>query len=110
MFRNKVHVLFDIRLKNKVDVVAHPLTNDQSVVMKMEDMLKFLTQINHFPTFLPLNDLDSTTHTTDKTVNSVTTVNSVNNVKKGEVNILGITVKKYENFPEWYSQVCFHHY
>ncbi|EAN33410.2 proline--tRNA ligase [Theileria parva strain Muguga] len=102
---NKVHVLFDIRLKNKVDVVAHPLTNDQSVVMKMEDMLKFLTQINHFPTFLPLNDLDSTTHATDKTVNSVTTVNSVNNVKKGEVNILGITVKKYENFPEWYSQV-----
>uniref|UniRef100_A0A3B0MTG1 Proline--tRNA ligase n=1 Tax=Theileria annulata TaxID=5874 RepID=A0A3B0MTG1_THEAN len=102
---NKVRVLFDIRLKNKVDVVAHPLSNDQSVVMKMEDMLKFLTQINHFPTFLPLNDLDSTTHVNNIDKNTVNSVNTNEKNKKGEMNILGITVKKHENFAEWYSQV-----
>ncbi|UKK00122.2 prolyl-tRNA synthetase [Theileria orientalis] len=102
---NKVDVLFDIRLKNRNQIVAHPLTNDESVVMNMEDMLKFMSEMNHKPKFVALNDEDCS-----KTVDLIDRSpregdnSKQQGGKKGDLNILGITVKKEENFPEWYSQ------
>lgn len=99
-------VLFDIRLKNRNQIVAHPLTNDESVVMNMEDMLKFMSEMNHKPKFVALNE-DDCAKTVDFIDRSPREVDSSKQPtgKKGDLHILGITVKKEENFPEWYSQV-----
>ncbi|AFZ80456.1 prolyl-tRNA synthetase, putative [Theileria equi strain WA] len=101
---NKVRLLFDSRLKERKDIVAHPLHNEESIVMSLEDMTKFLREVNHEPTFMPMNEQDAAA--LGEPVAKPTEAKSAKQAaKSNDLNILGITVKKEENFAEWFTQV-----
>ncbi|GBE62174.1 prolyl-tRNA synthetase [Babesia ovata] len=93
---NEVKVLLDERIKEKKEIMAHALHNATSICISPSDLVRFLNEHGHEPTFVatageeaeaaPVSEAPAPT-TTDK-----------------EGHILGVTVKKSTNFSEWYTQ------
>ncbi|KAK2197149.1 bifunctional YbaK-aminoacyl-tRNA synthetase-associated domain/Prolyl-tRNA synthetase [Babesia duncani] len=88
----KVKLLLDERLKEKKTILSHPLHNAATIEMPLEDYFVFFRHLNHEPEYINFDPLPPSEPTPPKS-------------KEKEGHILGVTVKKAENFTEWYTQV-----
>ncbi|ORM40612.1 Proline--tRNA ligase [Babesia sp. Xinjiang] len=103
--KNEVKVLLDERIKEKQEIMAHALHNTTSICISTEDLVRFLKENNHEPTFVATQGEDSEKEVakTEQTDGPAAEQPAPACVDK-EGHILGITVKKDVNFPEWYIQ------
>ncbi|KAK1937407.1 putative prolyl-tRNA synthetase [Babesia divergens] len=93
---NEVTVLLDERIREKKEVLVHTTHNAESVCISIDDLVRFLKENNHEPTFVVTSgELEE-----QKPVAAPAAAAGTD--KEGH--ILGITVKKTANFPEWYTQ------
>ncbi|GFE55384.1 prolyl-tRNA synthetase [Babesia ovis] len=98
--KNEVTVLLDERIKGQREIMAHPLHNTKSVCISTEDLVRFLKENNHEPTFVATYGEESEGQSATQPTAAPPAVVTAD--KEGH--ILGITVKKETNFPEWYTQ------
>lgn len=74
----------------------HTTHNAESVCISIDDLVRFLKENNHEPTFVV------TSGELEEQKPAAAPAAAAGTDKEGH--ILGITVKKTANFPEWYTQ------
>ncbi|KAK1441761.1 prolyl-tRNA synthetase [Babesia gibsoni] len=92
---HEVTVLLDERIKEKNEVMVHTTHNSESICIALDDLVMFLKEHNHEPTFV-------VTSGEEENKPAAEAAQQVPAEKEGH--ILGVTVKKSVNFPEWYTQ------
>ncbi|MBL1404535.1 MAG: DNA-binding protein [Hyphomicrobiales bacterium] len=58
----KVVVIIDAPLLENEFINAHPLTNTMTTTISKEDLLAFLTHVNHAPKIVQLSEIDDNAH------------------------------------------------
>ncbi|GIX65764.1 prolyl-tRNA synthetase [Babesia caballi] len=96
--KNEVKVLLDERIRSKPEIMAHPLHNAASICISTDDLIRFLKENEHEPTFI------ATCGNEEAAGDAAPAVAQAGAAGDKEGHILGVTVKKSENFPEWYTQ------
>lgn len=120
--KNVVKLYFDSEIEKMEEVVIHPLHNYSSITLRRADVIKFCEFYKHSPQYVQVEndsgnenikreDTEVDDQRAGKSVLKIKGGDAKNNTsasidKKGEdMKLIGLTAKKNENFPEWYTQV-----
>lgn len=98
-----------------VDIInVHPLRNDRTVSIAPADLLRFLEHINHKPTIVDFSvsstiakSAEASKQTKAPKVGKPNVSNEAEDTSKNlkKETLLGLSVKKEEDFANWYTQV-----
>lgn len=98
----KVKWIVDNKIKDNTLVLVHPIQNDYTFEVKFVDILNFLN--NPTIEYIDFNNLENENDDnkdTDQQNKKNTKVKKDKKVDNEEVELLGITYKREEDFPEW---------
>eukprot|EP00400_MALV-I_sp_L67-5_P000385 gene385-679_t len=112
---NKVQFLLDSRIKGCQKVWGHPLHNEASSLVTVDELVKFATACGHEPTWIecveqgaaPAGGYPKKEEKKEAKAPAKQQPKKKKEKKEDvhDSSMLGITVKKSEDFSEWYTQV-----
>ncbi|CBZ55652.1 putative prolyl-tRNA synthetase [Neospora caninum Liverpool] len=106
--KNEVTLVFDKDMKENPDLVVlvHPLHNKATVALKAADLLKFVEACGHSVTWIDIDEAVKLAAAPAGGAEKAKTPAKAPAAKEtvNDSSMLGVTVKKDENFPEWYTQ------
>eukprot|EP00922_Rhytidocystis_sp_ex-Travisia-forbesii_P028299 GHVS01041538.1.p1 GENE.GHVS01041538.1~~GHVS01041538.1.p1 ORF type:complete len:698 (+),score=132.17 GHVS01041538.1:61-2154(+) len=88
---NQVELLMDAKLKQYKHMMIHPMHNKSTLQVSVDDVIRYCQTFGHDPKWVDLTE--GVAAETSPVADS------------GSSNLLGITVKKAQDFSEWYTQV-----
>ena len=104
-----VTLLVDKALYNHELIGFHPMQNDATTAIKREDMEKIIELSGHKPDIIDFTQISADAPKEEKEAKPKKEKKDKKDKKENkedeELHMLGITVKKEEDFSEWYSQV-----
>ncbi|QSL64261.1 hypothetical protein MERGE_000417 [Pneumocystis wakefieldiae] len=94
---SKIHLVLDSRILLKTELLAFRLSCTKTVFITRDQLLKYLVDLDVKRTDIDLSSKPKSS------VQSKGSLSSKNGMQEGA--LIGITVKKKDNFSEWYRQV-----
>jgi prolyl-tRNA synthetase len=104
---NKVTLLVDEALYEQEQIGFHPMQNDATTAIKKTDMEKIIELSGHKPQIINFENLATQIEAESEKDKKKEKKEKPKKAKEedDDTNLLGITVKKEEDFSYWYSQV-----
>eukprot|EP00922_Rhytidocystis_sp_ex-Travisia-forbesii_P028294 GHVS01041533.1.p1 GENE.GHVS01041533.1~~GHVS01041533.1.p1 ORF type:complete len:704 (+),score=120.51 GHVS01041533.1:150-2261(+) len=94
----KVEFLMDDKLKQYTNMMIHPMHNRSTLQVAVADVLRYCQTFDHSVKWIDLAESSCSEKPAEDPSTSPLAAD-------GSSSLLGITVKKLQDFPEWYTQV-----